>query len=168
MEKLEIVRKDVSPLSLKIVSILIFTATAYKVITLTFFDINPFIYIVLNAIAVGIWTAKEIIIIDFGKRLIGEGIRVFGMTYVTNNKFSGFEKVFINKIKLTETFRPLTRTIDIHHEAYKAFLKTHEGHKFCIGDSTDKDDLIKKLKKYNEKLNTEIFDNTFYEPIKVN
>ena len=168
MEKLEIIRKDISPLWVKIISVLIFMATLYKIVTLTFFDVSPLIYIILNTIAIGIWTAKEIVSIDFDKRLIGEGIRVFGLTYVTKNKFSGFEKVFVNKIKLTETFRPMTRTIDIHHEAYKAFLKTNEGHKFCIGDNTDKDDLIKKLKKYNEKLNTELFDNTSHEPTKIN
>jgi hypothetical protein len=128
-------------------------ATLYKIVTLTFFDVSPVFYIILNTIAVGIWTAKEIVMIDFNKRLIGEGIRVFGMTYVTKNKFSGFEKIFINKIKLTETFRPLTRTIDVQHETYKAFLKTNEGHKICIGDNADKEDLIKKLKNYNEKLN---------------
>ena len=165
MNKLEIKIKDLSPLWVKVISVVIFMATAYKIITLTFFDVSPVVYLVLNGIAVAIWTGKELVIIDYENSVVGEGFRLLGITYLDKTKFSGLEKIYINSVRSSETFRHLTRSIDIHHHNYKAFLKTVEGEKICVGIDTDKDELIIRLKKYNEVLNVDIFDNTQVEPI---
>lgn len=164
MNKIEIVKKDLSPLWIKIVGVLIFLATAYKMVTMTFFQVNPLVYIILNLMAVAIWTGKEIVTIDTRNGEIGNGFRMMGLSYLDKTKFSGIEKVFIKKVRTLETFRHMATTTDIRHEHYKAFLKTNEGKKICIGIHTDKDKLINRLKEYNKDLKTTIFDNTFHEP----
>src|SRR5688572_10740048 len=160
MKQTEIVRKDLSPLWIKIISVIIVLATIYKVVTLTFLDVNPIVYIITNAIAIAIWTGKDIVVIDAGKNRIGEGFRIMGFSHLDWISYSGVEKIFINTTNETETFRHLTRTIDINHRGYKAFLKTNEGEKICVGISSDKDKLIKQLKQYNRSIGAEIFDNT--------
>ena len=160
MNQMEIIRKELSPLWLKVIASIIFLATAYKMVTLTFFNVHPLVYIILNAIAMAIWTGKDLVVIDFDKGTIGDGFRILGITYLDKSNFTGIEKIFINRINMVETFRPLTRSVDIHHVNYKAFLKTFEGEKICVGISIDKDKLIEKLRDYNKVLKVNIFDTT--------
>lgn len=160
MKRIEIIKRDVAPVWVKIIGILIVMATIYKMVTFTFFGVNPLVYIISNALVVGAWTAKEIVVIDVERKEVGEGYKVIGLRHLDWIKYSGIEKVFINKTNSTETFRHLTRTIDIDHTNYKAFLKTNEGAKICIGISDDKDNLINQLKQYNVALRTTIFDST--------
>ena len=160
MKQIEIIKRDLAPVFLKIIGVIIVLATIYKIVTMTFFEVSPIVYIITNAIALAIWTGKEIVIIDPEKKKIGAGFKIVGFIYLSWTHYSGVEKIFINTTNETETFRHLTRTIDINHRGYKAFLKTNEGEKICVGISTDKDKLIKQLKLYNISLGTEIFDNT--------
>lgn len=160
MNLLEIVRQDVAHLGLKVVSILIFLATAFKLVTLTFFDVGLFVYMILNTLAIGIWIAKEVVIIDLQNGVIKDGYKILVFISGETTRFSGLEKIFINKIKMTETFRHLATTTDIHHVRYKAFLKTDEGDKICIGIDTDKDRLADKLREFNKVLKTVVFDTT--------
>jgi len=160
MKQIEIIKKDLAPAWIKIVGVLFVLATIYKIVTMTFFNVGLLVYATTNALAVVIWTGKQIVVIDLEKNRIGEGIKILGLKYLDWVKYSGVEKIFINSTSETETFRHLTRTIDINHHSYKAFLKTNEGEKVCVGISTDKEKLIKQLKQYNSSLRTEIFDNT--------
>ena len=160
MKQIEIIRKDLSPLWIKIIGSLIVLATIYKVVTLTFFEVNPIVYFITNTIAAGVWTGKDIVVVDLEKNRIGEGFKIMGIIWIDWTSSSGIEKIFINSTSATETFRHLTRTIDINHHAYKSFLKTNEGEKICVGISTDKEKLIGQLRPYNVNLKTEIFDNT--------
>ncbi|HEY8935111.1 MAG TPA: hypothetical protein VIM65_07815 [Cyclobacteriaceae bacterium] len=167
MKQFEIVRKDLAPLQFKFFGILIFLAINYKILTFSFYNVNPLVFIIGTLIAFAIWTAKDILIIDFENNQIKEGFKILGLSYTDKMRFSGFEKIFINKVNTNETFRPLTRTITIHHENYKAFLKTYEGDKYWIGINSDKDKLIKRLKTLNENLKTEIYDYTVQEQVRV-
>ncbi len=167
MRQLEIVRKDLAPGQLKIFGVLIVLATNYKLLTFTFHEVNPAIFIVGNLVAFAIWSAKDIMVIDFDKNVIGEGFKIFGLRYTDKTKFSTIEKIYINSVNTGETFRQLTRTMSIHHEGFKAFLKTIEGDKFWIAMNTDKDKLIRRLKKYNTTIMTEIYDNTEREQTRV-
>ena len=160
MKKIEIIRKDLTPLWIKIVGGLIVLATLYKIVTNTFFDVGPHIYLIMNLFAVATWTAKDVVIIDEANGEIGEGIKILGFGKFEWVKYSGIEKIFINRANSAQTFRHLAGTIDIHHVNYKAFLKTNEGEKICVGISADKDELIQRLKRYNAELNTTIFDST--------
>ena len=160
MKKIEIIRKDLAPLWIKIVGVLIVLATVYKIVTNTFFDVNPLVYLIMNTIAIASWTAKEVVIIDVKNGEIGEGIKILGFGRFDWVKFSGIEKIFINRTNSAETFRHLMNTIDVHHVNYKAFLKTNEGEKICVGISGDKDELIQRLKRYNVELKTTIFDSS--------
>lgn len=160
MRRIEIIRKDLAPAWIKIIGVLIVIATIYKIVTHTFFGVSPLVYIISNLIAVAAWTAKDIVIIDGEKREVGEGFKVLGFGHFDWTKYSGIEKIFINRTNSAQTFRHLTRTIDIHHTDYKAFLKTYEGDKICVGISKDKDQLIKRMKEYNTDLKTTIFDST--------
>jgi hypothetical protein len=78
MKQIEIIRKDIAPLWIKIISVIIVLATIYKVVTLTFLDVNPIVYIITNSIAIAIWTGKDIVVIDAEKNRIGEGFKVMG------------------------------------------------------------------------------------------
>lgn len=160
MKKLVIIKKDLSPIWVKIIGVLIFLATIYKIVSLTFFDVGLHVYFILNLIAVIIWTGKKIVVIDMERQEIGEGFRIFGIAYLDKYKFSALEKIFINRVNATQTFVHLTRSMDIHHVLYKAFLKTVEGEKICIAEYTNKDKLIAGLNKYNSVLKTDIFDNS--------
>jgi hypothetical protein len=160
MNKVEIIRKDLSPLQLKVAGVLIVLAISYKVLTWTFYDVSPIVYI-LGILAVFlIWTAKDIIIIDMENKLIREGFKILGLKYLDKTKYSGLEKIYINRVGTSETFRHLTRSIDIQHENYKAFLKTQDGNKYWIGVNSDKDKLINRLKSHNKILMTNIYDNS--------
>jgi len=165
MNKLEIKIKDLSPLWVKVISVIIFLATAYKIVTLTFFDVSPVVYLVMNGIAITIWTGKELVIIDYENSVVGEGFRILGITHLDKTKFSGLEKIYINSVRSAQTFQHITGSINIHHKHYKAFLKTFEGEKICVGIDSDKDELITRLKKYNEVLKIDIFDTTSAEPV---
>lgn len=167
MRKIEIHKKDLSPLWIKIIGALIVLATLYKIITLTFFEVNFLIYIIFNALAIVSLVGKEVVVIDFQKKEIGEGYNVVGLRYLSKTRFSGIEKIFVNRVHLAETFWHMGGTKDIHHVRYKAFLKTADGDKICIGISADKDALIENLKRYNRNLKTTIIDNTFTEPVTV-
>lgn len=165
MERIEIIKKDISPLWIKIVGATIFLATIYKIVSFTFFDVGPLVYLIMNLIALGIWTGKEIVIVDFAKQEIGEGFRILGLTHLDKTRFSGLEKIFINRVHTGEIFRHLTRTMDIHHENFKAFLKTTGGDKICIGMHRDKEVLIRRLRQYNARLRTTILDTTSTQPM---
>lgn len=167
MRNFEIVRKDIAPLQFKVFGVLVVLATNYKILTWTFYDINPLVFILGNLFAFVIWTAKDIIVIDFENNQIKEGFKVLGLSHTDKTKFSGFEKIFINKVNSNETFRQMTRTMTIQHENYKAFLKTHEGDKYWIGIDGDKDKLIIKLRAINENLKTEIFDYSVPEQLRI-
>ncbi len=165
MTRLEIVRKPLSPVWLKIIASLILLATIYKIISLTFFDVSLVTYLILNLIALIIWTGQEIVVIDFDGHKIKDGFRILGLTYLETTVFNGCERIFINKVKTAETVRHLATTIDVHHERYKAFLKTTDGDKICIGVSRNKEELITKIKLYNSHLRTMIIDNTAFESV---
>jgi len=167
MGEFEIVRKDMAPLQLKFLGVLIVLATNYKILTWTFFDVNPLVFVFGNLFAIGIFTAKDILLIDFDRNQIGEGFKILGFRHTDRTTFSSIEKIFINKVKTGETFRQLTRTMTIHHDNYKAFLKTSEGNKYWISVNSNKDKLISKLKMINTNLNTEIYDYTVPEQTQV-
>jgi hypothetical protein len=167
MKQVHIKIKDLSPAWIKIISVLIFLATGYKLITGTFFEVSPLVYIIFNTIAVAAWAGQELVIIDMDAKTIREGFKILGIGKFERTRFSGIEKIFINKVNTVGTFRHLTRTIDVHDVSYKAFLKTYEGDKICIGISSDKDKLIDKLKEYNKDIKTDIFDTTSYAPVQV-
>jgi hypothetical protein len=167
MKKIEIHKKDLSPLWIKIIGALVVLATLYKIVTLTFFEVNILIYILFNALAIVSLVGKEVVVIDFQKKEIGEGYKVFELRYLTKTRFSGIEKIFINRVHLAETFWHMGGTMDIRHVRYKAFLKTTERDKICIGISADKEALIENLKSHNRNLRTTIIDNTFAEPVTV-
>lgn len=150
---------------LKIISVMIFSATLYSIVTLSILEINPLVLIICNTLAVAIWTAKEVVIIDFDKRVIGEGFRILGMTYLDKLNFSGIEKIFINRISAKATLVHVTGSRDYHTVFYKAFLKTNEGDKVVVGVSADKEKLIRRLLEYNRVINTTIFDTTSAEPV---
>jgi hypothetical protein len=167
MKKVLVIKKELSPTWLKIVGVLIFLATLYKIVSLTFFTVGLHVYLIMNLIAVMIWVGKKIIVVDMNKQEIREGIRIFGNIYFDKYKFPGLEKIFINRVNSVQTFRQLTRTVDIHHQQYKAFLKTTDGEKICIGEDADKDKLIAELRAHNSVLKTFIFDNSLAEPIQL-
>ena len=167
MGQFEIVRKDIAPMQFKFLGILIVLATNYKILTWTFFEINPLVFIFSNLFAVAIWSAKDILLIDFDSNEVKEGFKIFGLSHTDKTKFSGLEKIYINKISTGETFRQLTRTMTIHHQSYKAFLKTSEGEKYWISVDSDKDKLIDKLKAINKNLKTEIYDYTTREQTRI-
>ena len=164
MKRVEIIKKDIAPLWIKIIGATILLATIYNIVSLTFFNVSLLVYLIMNLIAVAIWTGKEIVVVDFERNEIGEGFRILGFTHVEKSKFSGIEKIFINRVHTGETFRHLATTTNIHHVNYKAFLKTNEGEKICVGIHRDKDELIMRLKKYNAGLRTTILDTTSSEP----
>lgn len=160
MRRVEIIVRDLSPPWIKIIGILIFLATAFKIVTMTFFDVNPFVYLISLGIAIAIWTGKEVVLIDYDNGKIAEGFRILGLTRLDWVKFSGIEKIYINSVQSSETFYHLTRTLNIRHQAYKAFLKTSEGNKICIGIHANKGRLMQKIHLHNETIGAEIFDNT--------
>lgn len=167
MKRVLTIKKDVSPAWVKIIGLLIFSATLYKVVSLTFLDVGLHIYFISNLIAIVIWVTKKVIVVNMDTQEIGEGFGIFGINYLDKYKFAGLEKIFINRVNTVQTFTQLTRTTDIHHKYYKAFLKTVEGEKICIDEHTNKDKLIARLKAYNIVLETVIFDNSLTEPVQL-
>ncbi len=157
---LKITVKSLAPLEFKVFSVLVILATNYKILTGTFNEVSPWTFAICNFIAIAVWTAKQVVVIDFQERTIGEGSTILGMNFLSKNSYSGFEKIFINSVATGETFRHLTRNIRIHHNGFKAFLKTNEGDKYCIAVESDKERLIKKTLQYNLAIMTQIVDNT--------
>ncbi|SHG42085.1 hypothetical protein SAMN04488109_0186 [Chryseolinea serpens] len=167
MKRVLVLKKDLSPTWVKIVGVMIFLATLYKIISLTFFTVGLHVYLIMNLIAVLIWLVKTVLVVDMDKQEVREGLWIFGNIYLDKYKFQGLEKIFINRVNSVQTFRQLTRTIDIHNQHYKAFLKTTDGEKICIGEDADKDKLIAEVKAHNTVLKTVIFDNSLVEPIQL-
>src|SRR5690348_5679239 len=93
MNEFEIVRKDIAPVQFKFLGILIVLATNYKFLTFSFYEVNPFIFIIGNALAFAIFTAKDILIIDFKNKQIKEGFKVYGLRNTDKTAFSGLEKI---------------------------------------------------------------------------
>ncbi|MEO8472530.1 MAG: hypothetical protein ABI477_10055 [Chryseolinea sp.] len=165
LRPIEINVRHLSPLWLKFIGLLIFLPANYKLITFSFSEINPFLLIVLNVIAFSIWTGREIVILDFDNRQIKEGYKILGLVVNADTyKFTGIEKMYVNRILTAQTVYQLSTSSTIHDQIYKAFLKTDEGDKFCIGQMRDKDKLIKALKRYNQTIKSTIIDNTLAEP----
>ena len=167
MRSVLVIKKDLSPTWVKIIGVMIFLATLYKIISLTFFTVGLHVYLIMNLLAVVIWVVKKFLVVDMDNREIREGFWILGNIYLDKYKFTGLEKIFINRVNSVQAFRQLTRTIDIHHQHYKAFLKTADGEKICIGEDADKDKLIAEVKAYNTVLKTVIFDNSLVEPIQL-
>lgn len=161
---IEIVTKDISPLWLKFIAVLIFVATNIKFVTLTFNEVNPLVFIIFNLIAFSIWTGREVVIIDLKNKMIKEGYKVLGILRTDKYQYTGIEKIFVNRVLTSQSFYRLATETRVHDEVYKAFLKTDDGEKFCIGEKRDKDELIKLLKGYNRSIKTIIIDNTTREP----
>lgn len=167
MNELEIIRKDMAPVQFKVLGILIVLATNYKVLTFTFYEVNPWIFIIGNAVAFAVFTAKDILIIDFKNKQIREGFKVYGLRSTDKTAFSGLEKIFINKIKTSRNFNQMTRSMTIYDEHYKAFLKTFEGDKYWVAENSDKDKLINRLRSLNEELKVEIYDTSGSTPERI-
>ena len=158
-DRIEIIRQDVFGPWLKVVSFFIWIFTFMKIITGKFFELSIGTYIVINGLTILFWTTFEYVTIDM-ERKFGEGYKVAGIKSVTKYRFDSLEKIFINHISTSKTFRQLTRTMTIRDGFYKAFLKTNRGDKIFIDIDRDKDDLLNRLRDYNTVLNTVIVDNT--------
>ena len=161
MNKIVIRTGDLAHPTLKIICILIFLFSVYKLINLSVLGL------VLSVVAVGLWTAREIVVVDFHKKIIGEGHWILGLSSLEKTRFSELEKIFINRVKSTTRMNHLIGSADITDYVYKAFLKTAEGEKFEIATGSDKDKVIRKLKEYNKVLKTVIIDSTLPEPVVV-
>lgn len=158
-------RKDLAPLQFKIFALLSGIAINYKILTFTFYEVDWIVFFMGAFAALAIWTSHNVIVIDREKQYLGEGFVILGIRYIAKTPYTAIEKIFVNKIKLRETFRPSTRTIEIHHEVYKAFLKTTDGNKFWIAEDTDKRELFKRLQELNRSLQTQLIDSTEFEAV---
>ncbi|HTE33830.1 MAG TPA: hypothetical protein VK666_25790, partial [Chryseolinea sp.] len=107
MRRFEIIRKDIAPMQFKFLAVLIILATNYKVLTWTFLDTNPLVFIFGNLLALIILTAKDILVVDFDNSQIKEGFKVLGLRHTDKTEFSGLEKIFINKINTSQEFRQI-------------------------------------------------------------
>ena len=75
-------------------------------------------------------------------------------------KFQSVEKIYINKINQVSNFMSRGRTLDIHTSVYKAFIKFDSGEKFHLDNDPDKGRLLLRIRRYADKLETIIQDNT--------
>jgi hypothetical protein len=78
MKRVLVIKKDLSPTWVKIVGVMIFLATLYKIVSLTFFTVGLHVYLIMNLIAVVIWVIKKVLVVDMDKREIREGFWIFG------------------------------------------------------------------------------------------
>jgi hypothetical protein len=159
-KQLKIKVKDLAALEFKVFSVLVILATNYKIVTLTYHEVSPWTFGICNILAIAVWTAREIVIIDFETQTIKEGFTVLWINFVSKSRYSGFEKIFINSVATSGVFRHIAGEKTIRDKGYKAFLKTYEGEKFCIAVQRDKDTLMEKLGEYNRLIGTEVVDNT--------
>jgi len=165
--KITLKRKDLAPFQFKIFAILIGIAINYKFLTFTFYEVDWIVFFMGALAAAAIWTSQNVVVIDTVNRHIGEGFLIFGIRYIAKTPYTVIEKIFVNKITLRETFRPNTRTITVHHEVYKAFLKTSDGTKFWIAASADKQQLFESLGALNTILQTQLIDSTGFEAVPI-
>lgn len=74
--------------------------------------------------------------------------------------YTGIEKIFVNKLKVSQTM--VTRTgarFDTQSQDYQAYLKFDNGTKVELDGDSNKEKLFLRLRKYNEMLQAVIQDN---------
>jgi hypothetical protein len=158
---MEIVRQKYFSSRMRTVGVIILVFTLLQLKNGNVHGIRIFAYLFFNLLALTFWITYEIVHIDFAKRQIGEGFKIFGMTRLVWKKYTGIEKIFINSINTVgHDYSRFPWTITVRDKFYKAFLKTADGDKIFLLAGHNKDKLLTKLKTYNQTINTEIIDNS--------
>ena len=116
----------------------------------------------------GLGLVNEIVVVDFDKRIISEGMSYFGLQNLQHHyRFSGFEKIFINTTAKQKLLNTRVAANMMHTTLYKAFVKTLEGDKICIGVDMRKERLIKKISNVRAIFYVPVFDNTEGVPVEI-
>jgi hypothetical protein len=154
------------PAFYKILCISIIMATNVRLIFFQIVATDLLIrFLVCVLISVLLWTAKSFVWIQFDKNTISEGYSILGFKVLTlyKAKFTGFEKIYINYIGRGYSTSLFQRTADDRVSTaakYKAFLKTHEGDKFCVAENGFKKLVIHRVDSIAAIVNCRVYDNT--------
>ena len=106
-------------------------------------------------------TARYGLEIDPSAMQYKEFVRLLWLRYGEWKRYDGVEKIFINRLKVSE--RMVTRTgakYDIRSMVYQAYITFSDGSKIELDSDRNKDKLLLRLQGYNQQLQTTIQDNS--------
>ncbi len=112
-----------------------------------------------------LFTVRRGLEINVRKKSWRKVIAIPGFRLGFSRPFGGIEKIFVNKLRMTQNPLPVIPGIPALFPAYseyvyKAFLKFDDGEKIELLVNSDKDNLMRMLNRYNDTLQTAIWDNT--------
>ncbi len=105
-------------------------------------------------------TARYGLLLDVKERRYKEYARLLFYKKGQWLGYANIEKVFVNKLKVSETM--VTRTgarFDTKSQVYQAYLKFDDGTKVELDSDSNKEHLLFRLGQYNERLQTIIQEN---------
>lgn len=129
----------------------------------------------LQAVAIVVGFAAVVLFLVFTTRWVLEvnvqhktwkhALRILGFHLGISKPFNAIERVFINKLRMKQNAMPvvpgLPSLLPSYSEClYKAFLKFDDGEKLELLTDTDKAKLVRTLNRYNDVLQTQIWDTT--------
>lgn len=129
----------------------------------------------LQAVAIVVGFAAVVLFLVFTTRWVLEvnvqhktwkhALRIIGFHLGISKPFNAIERVFINKLRMKQNAMPvapgLPSLLPSYSEyLYKAFLKFDDGEKLELLTDTDKAKLVRTLNRYNDVLQTQIWDTT--------
>ena len=158
---MEIIRQKYFRANARTMGVIILLFTAHQLYEKNIHGLGILVYVSLNLLAVSFWTAKEIVHIDISEKRIGDGFKLFGLRRINWIKYSQIEKIYINSVKTVGTdiysLGP-NNPVTVRDRVFKSFIKTSDGDKVFLIVEHDKDLLLNKLNKLNQKLGTQIID----------
>ncbi|HCX22970.1 MAG: hypothetical protein CMB80_24180 [Flammeovirgaceae bacterium] len=107
-----------------------------------------------------VWSTYSVMEILPEEHLIKEGYWIMGIKKMDSQKYTSFDKVFINSHLSSETMHARGgQSSTFTNKEFHAFLKTTEGKKYELISSKSEEDIVKRLEPIVKKLELTIDKN---------
>ena len=133
MKIIRINKGKVFNIPIRLVSVAVVGVVTIKLMDSLPEPLSIFISMGIATILPAIWFASNLLIIDHEKKEIFDGIWTIGLKFGKPTPYSGIEKIFINRVKTSQTMYSLSnqKNIVTDHE-YRAYLKLDSGTKYYL------------------------------------
>ena len=119
-----------------------------------------YLFLLLVFVYIPLFTAKDILEIDFENNRIGSYVSFYGESKLLKNEFNTITKLYVNSNRYSKHLRSKGTSSNVKFNLYSGYLKTSEGKKFLIKKSKSKEYVIATMNQLVKKLDLKIEDNT--------
>lgn len=128
------------------------------------------VFAILIVAAFILWSTRQFVEIDVAQRWVHHYISIAGLKIGRKDRFEGIEKIYINRRKYSQGSYIFPRSIvnEIQYGFFfQSYVKFSDGDKIELAAHRDKDILVDQLTEMNRVLQTEIYDNTSGEAVRI-